>query len=120
MVLDCCRQREVSSCRSITMPTTSLLQLLDAITRKGSEIGVKLVPSGGRTPALHCDFGFKIRSFFPRLVEPMPRPRNKLDEPGIDEQGIDCRSMTPIKVSVHTAERGFFEPRFRLRPRGYE
>jgi hypothetical protein len=64
MVLDCCRQREVSSCRSITMPTTSLLQLLDAITRKGSEIGVKLVPSGGRTPALHFDFGFKIRSFF--------------------------------------------------------
>jgi hypothetical protein len=107
MVLDSCRQREVSSCRSITMPTTSLLQLLDAITRKGSELGVKLVPSGGRTPALHFDFGFKIRSFFPRLVEPMPQPRNKLDE-----QGIDCRSMTPTKVSVHTAERGFFEPRF--------
>ena len=93
------------------MPTTSLLQLLDAITRKGSEIGVKLVPSGGR-PALHFDLGFKIRSFFPRLVEPMSQPRNKLDEHGIDEQGIDCRSMTPIKVSVHTAERGFFEPRF--------
>jgi hypothetical protein len=58
------------------MPTTSLLQLLDAITRKGSEIGVKLVPSGGRTPALHFDFGFKIRSFFPRLVEPMSQPHN--------------------------------------------
>jgi hypothetical protein len=96
------------------------LQLLDAITRKGSEIGFKLVPSGGRTPALHFDFGFKIRSFFPRLVEPMSQPRNKLDEHGIDEHGIDCRSMTPIKVSVHTAERGFFEPRFCLRPRGYE
>jgi hypothetical protein len=78
MVLDSCRQREVSSCRSITMRTTSVLQLLDAITRKGSELGVKLVPSGGRTPALHFDFGFKIRSFFPRLVEPMPQPRNKL------------------------------------------
>jgi hypothetical protein len=68
MVPDCCRQREVSSCRSITMPTTSLLQLLDAITRKGSEIGVKLVSSGGRTPALHFDFGFKLRSFLPRLI----------------------------------------------------
>jgi aminocarboxymuconate-semialdehyde decarboxylase len=45
------------------MPTTFLLQLLDAITRKGSEIDVKLVPSAGRTPALHFDFGFKIRSF---------------------------------------------------------
>jgi hypothetical protein len=40
------------------MPTASLLQLLDAITRKGSEIGVKLVASGGGTPALHFDFGF--------------------------------------------------------------
>jgi hypothetical protein len=47
------------------------LQLLDAITRKGSEIGANLVPSGGRTPALHLDFGFKLRSLFPRLVEPM-------------------------------------------------
>jgi len=101
------------------MPTTSLLQQLDAITRKGSEIGVKLVPSGGRTPALHFGFGFEIRSFFSRLVEPMSQPCNKLDEQGIDEQGIDCRSMTP-KVSVHTAEPGFFAPRFRLRSRGYE
>ena len=97
------------------MPTTSLLQLLDAITRKGSEIGVKLVSSGGRTPALHFDFGFKIRSFFPRLISRCRNHANKLDE-----QGIDCRSMTPTKVSAHTAERGFFEPRFRLRPRGYE
>jgi hypothetical protein len=50
------------------MPTTFLLQLLDATTRKGSDIGVKLVPSRGRTPALHLDFGFKIRSFLPRLI----------------------------------------------------
>jgi hypothetical protein len=34
-------------------------QLLDAITRKGSEIGVKLVPSGGATPALHFDYGLR-------------------------------------------------------------
>ena len=67
------------------MPTASLLQLLDAITRKGSELGVKLVPSGGRTPALHFDFGFKLRSLCPRLVEPMSYPRSQLDE-----QGIDC------------------------------
>jgi hypothetical protein len=110
MVLDCCRQREVSSCRSITMPTTSLLQLLDAITRKGSEIGVKLVSSGGRTPALHFD----------SVVLPTPDQPRRNHANKLDEQGIDCRSMTPTKVSAHTAERGFFEPRFRLRPRGYE
>lgn len=92
-----------------------LLQLLDAITRKGSEIGVKLVPSGGRPPALHFDVGFKPRSLFPRQVEPMSQPRNQLDE-----QGIDCRSMTPTKASVPTTVRGFFEPRFRLRPCGNE
>ena len=111
MVPDRCRQREVSSCRSIAKSTTSLLHLFGAITRRGSEIGARLVPSGGQTPALHFDFDFKARSFFPSLVESMSRPRNKLDVPG-----IDCRSMTPTKVSVHTAERGFFEPRFRLRP----
>ena len=97
------------------MPTTSLLQLLDAITRKGSEIGVKLVPSGGRTPARHFDFGAKLQSFLPRLGEPVSQPRNQLDR-----QGTDCRSMTPGAVSVHIAERGFFERRFRLRPRGNE
>ena len=97
------------------MPTTSLLQLLDAITRKGSEIGVKLVSSGGRTPALHFD-----SVVLPTPDQPRRNHANKLDEQGIDEQGIDCRSMTPIKVSVHTAERGFFEPRFCLRPCGYE
>jgi hypothetical protein len=71
------------------MSTTSLLQLLEAITRKGSEIGVKLVASGGRTPAPHFDF---------------------------DQQGIDCGSMPPTKVSVHTAERGFFEPKVSSSP----
>jgi aminocarboxymuconate-semialdehyde decarboxylase len=69
------------------MPTTSLLHLFGAITRKGSEIDVKLVPSAGRMPAPHFDVGFKLRSFFPRLAESMSQPRNKLDE-----QGIDCRS----------------------------
>ena len=87
---------------------------------QGSEIGVKLLPSGGRTPARHFDFGFKLQSFFPRLGEPVSQPRNQLGEQSIDEQGADRRSMTPGKFSVHIAERGFFEPRFRLRPRGNE
>jgi len=68
----------------------------------------------------HFDFGFKLQSFFPRLGEPVSQPRNQLGEQSIDEQGADRRSMTPGKFSVHIAERGFFEPRFRLRPRGNE
>ena len=45
-------------------------QLLAAIDARGKEIGVKLVRSEGPTPALHFDYGFKVRPFFPRLVEP--------------------------------------------------
>ena len=61
-------------------------QLIDAIERKGSEIGVRLVSAGGSTPALHFDYGFKVRPFFPRLVEPVAQRCAWLDEQGIDLQ----------------------------------
>lgn len=61
-------------------------QLLDAIERKGSDIGVRLVASGGATPALHFDYGFKVRPFFPLLVEPVAKRLGWLDEQGIDRQ----------------------------------
>ena len=60
--------------------------LIDAIERKGSEIGVRLVSAGGSTPALHFDYGFKVRPFFPRLVEPVAQRCAWLDEQGIDLQ----------------------------------
>ncbi len=61
-------------------------QLLEAIAQKGAEIGVKLVPSGGAQPALHFDYGFKVRPFFPRLVEPVVQRQVWMDEQGIDHQ----------------------------------
>lgn len=61
-------------------------QLLDAIERKGSEIGVRLVASGGAAPAVHFDYGFKARPFFPRLVEPVAKRHAWLDEQRIDRQ----------------------------------
>lgn len=61
-------------------------QLLEAIERKGGEIGVRLVASGGATPAVHFDYGFKARPFFPLLVEPVAKRHVWLDEQRIDRQ----------------------------------
>jgi aminocarboxymuconate-semialdehyde decarboxylase len=63
-------------------------QLLAAIDARGKEIGVKLVRSEGPTPALHFDYGFKVRPFFPRLVEPAAQRHVWLDEQGIDLQVV--------------------------------
>jgi aminocarboxymuconate-semialdehyde decarboxylase len=61
-------------------------QLIDAIAARGKDIGVRLVPSNGAQPALHFDYGFKVRPFFPRLIEPVAARRAWLDEQGIDLQ----------------------------------
>jgi aminocarboxymuconate-semialdehyde decarboxylase len=61
-------------------------QLIDAIAARGKDIGVRLVPSNGAPPALHFDYGFKVRPFFPRLIEPVAARRDWLDEQGIDLQ----------------------------------
>ena len=63
-------------------------QLLDAIAARGKDFGVRLVQSGGATPALHFDYGFKVRPFFPRLIEPVSQRRAWLDEQGIDLQVV--------------------------------
>jgi aminocarboxymuconate-semialdehyde decarboxylase len=61
-------------------------QLIDAIGTRGKDIGVRLVPSAGAAPALHFDYGFKVRPFFPRLIEPVAARCAWLDEQGIDLQ----------------------------------
>jgi aminocarboxymuconate-semialdehyde decarboxylase len=61
-------------------------QLIDVIAARGKDIGVRLVPSDGAPPALHFDYGFKVRPFFPRLIEPVAARRAWLDEQGIDLQ----------------------------------
>jgi aminocarboxymuconate-semialdehyde decarboxylase len=63
-------------------------QLIDAIAARGKDIGVRLVPSDGAPPALHFDYGFKVRPFFPRLIEPVAARRAWLDEQGIDLQVV--------------------------------
>jgi aminocarboxymuconate-semialdehyde decarboxylase len=61
-------------------------QLLEAISARGTEIGVRLVAANGAAPAVHFDYGFKVRPFFPRLIEPVAERRAWLDEQGIDLQ----------------------------------
>jgi aminocarboxymuconate-semialdehyde decarboxylase len=61
-------------------------QLIAAIGARGKEIGVQLVKSGEAQPALHFDYGFKVRPFFPRLVEPVAQRHAWLDEQKIDLQ----------------------------------
>jgi aminocarboxymuconate-semialdehyde decarboxylase len=62
-------------------------QLIDAIAARGQDIGVRMAPSpAGGPPALSFDYGFKVRPFFPRLIEPVAQRRAWLDEQGIDLQ----------------------------------
>jgi aminocarboxymuconate-semialdehyde decarboxylase len=61
-------------------------QLIDAVAVRGKDIGVRLAQSAGAPPALHFDYGFKVRPFFPRLIEPVGERRAWLDAQGIDLQ----------------------------------
>jgi aminocarboxymuconate-semialdehyde decarboxylase len=62
-------------------------QLIDAVAARGGDLGVRLVRSpGDGPPSLHFDYGFKVRPFFPRLVEPVAQRVAWLDEQGIDLQ----------------------------------
>ena len=61
-------------------------QLIDAIAGRGKDIGVRLVRSDNAPPALHFDYGFKVRPFFPRLIEPAAQRHAWLDAQGIERQ----------------------------------
>jgi aminocarboxymuconate-semialdehyde decarboxylase len=61
-------------------------QLIAAIKSKGSVIGVRLAPADGGKEALAFDYGFKVRPFFPRLIEPVTERHKWMDEQNIDHQ----------------------------------
>jgi aminocarboxymuconate-semialdehyde decarboxylase len=62
-------------------------QLIDAVADRGDRIGVRLARSpDGAPPALQFDYGFRVRPFFPRLVEPVAERRAWLDQQRIDRQ----------------------------------
>jgi aminocarboxymuconate-semialdehyde decarboxylase len=61
-------------------------QLIAAIKRDGASIGVRLAPAEGGKEALGFDYGFKVRPFFPRLVESVAERHKWMGEQGIDHQ----------------------------------
>jgi aminocarboxymuconate-semialdehyde decarboxylase len=61
-------------------------QLVAAIKKSGAAIGVRLTPAEDGKEALGFDYGFKVRPFFPRLVEPVAERNKWLDQQGIDHQ----------------------------------
>lgn len=64
-------------------------QLIAAITDRGAEIGVRLLTTNdGKPPAIAFDYGFKVRPFFPQLVESAELRRASLDRQGLDRQFV--------------------------------
>jgi aminocarboxymuconate-semialdehyde decarboxylase len=63
-------------------------QLIAAIKKSGATIGVRLTPAEGGKEALGFDYGFKVRPFFPRLVEPVGERHKWMDEQKIDHQFV--------------------------------
>jgi aminocarboxymuconate-semialdehyde decarboxylase len=61
-------------------------QLLQAVAAHGNRLGVHLAPVDGAPPALEFDYGFKVRPFFPRLVEPAAERIKWLDQQDTDLQ----------------------------------
>ena len=61
-------------------------QLITAIKARGKDIGVRLTPAEGGKEALGFDYGFKVRPFFPRLVEPVAERHRWMVEQKIDHQ----------------------------------
>src|SRR5262249_8935172 len=59
--------------------------LISAARHEGARLGVRLVEDAA-TPALHFDYGFKVRPFFPKLIEPVAQRIAWLDEKKIDYQ----------------------------------
>ncbi|MGB6658836.1 MAG: amidohydrolase family protein [Xanthobacteraceae bacterium] len=61
--------------------------LVAAVRERGSQIGVRLRDAAGsKTPALEFSYGFKVRPFFPKLVESVEERTAWLDEQNLDVQ----------------------------------
>lgn len=64
-------------------------QLIAAIGAGGAAIGVELLNQpDGKPPALAFDYGFKVRPFFPKLVESAGARIASLDRQGLDRQFV--------------------------------
>jgi aminocarboxymuconate-semialdehyde decarboxylase len=60
-------------------------ELVSLIRRKSGDLGVQVI-DGAATPALQFDYGFKVRPFFPKLVETAAERIAWLDSQKIEHQ----------------------------------
>ena len=59
--------------------------LVAAARQRGADMGVRVI-DGAATPALEFSYGFKVRPFFPKLVETAAQRTAWLDSERIDRQ----------------------------------
>jgi len=61
-------------------------RLIAEVSRHGASFGVTTAGAPNTPPALHFEYGFKVRPFFPKLIEPADTRRDWLASRGIDRQ----------------------------------
>src|SRR5689334_193552 len=55
---------------------------------RGSQCGVRVIEGAAAAPALEFAYGFKVRPFFPKLIEPVAERRAWLDAQKLDRQFV--------------------------------
>lgn len=60
--------------------------LIAALRKRGAHIGVSVVDTTGSAPSLEFSYGFKVRPFFPKLIESAAERIAWLDSQRIDRQ----------------------------------
>jgi len=63
-------------------------RLIAEIDQHGASFGVAAIKTADSPPALQFDYGFKVRPFFPKLVEQVDERRGWLASRGIDRQVV--------------------------------
>lgn len=64
-------------------------QLIAQVAARGKSFGVELVAAAANgTPALSFAYGFKVRPFFPKLIENVAQRRASLDRQRLDRQFV--------------------------------
>ena len=62
--------------------------LIAAARAQGADMGVRVVDNAGTTPALEFSYGFKVRPFFPKLIETAAERIAWLDSQRLDRQFV--------------------------------
>jgi aminocarboxymuconate-semialdehyde decarboxylase len=62
--------------------------LISTAREQGSKMGVQVIDAAGVAPALEFSYGFKVRPFFPRLIETAAQRIAWLDSQRLDRQFV--------------------------------